>query len=59
MSKETILPTAHTKKNNNINLAMIVAQLVERLLSTSKVRGSNTFIGEFLYRTFVFILSAV
>ena len=58
MSKETILPTAHTKKNN-INLAMIVAQLVERLLSTSKVRGSNTFIGEFLYRTFVFILSAV
>ena len=37
-----------------LTLFVVVAQLVEQSLSTSKVHGSNPVIGKLLYRTFVY-----
>ena len=39
--------------------AMVVAQLVERLLWMPEVRGSNLIIGKLLYRTFICLLLTV
>ena len=39
--------------------AVVVAQLVERLLPTPEVRGSTPVIGKLLYRTFICLLSTV
>ena len=33
---------------------MVVAQLIERLLLTTEVSGSNPVMGKLLYRTFVY-----
>ena len=38
---------------------MVVAQLVERLLPTPEFRSSNPAIDEFLYRSFVNLLSTI
>ena len=39
--------------------AVVVAQLVEQLLPTPEVRGSNPVIGKLLYPTFICLLSTV
>ena len=42
------------KERDNVAGAGVVTQLVERLLPTPEVRGSNPVIGKLLYETFVY-----
>ena len=43
-----------TPKERKNGRAVVLAQLVERSLSTPEVQGSNTVVGKRLYRTFVY-----
>ena len=46
-------PLRHTTNNNNLG-ALVVAQLVERSLSTPEARSSNPVIGNFYLTSIVF-----
>ena len=45
--------------SNSARSAVVVAQLVERLLPKSEVCGLNPVIGKLLYQTFICLLSTV